>query len=57
MLTRNDLETFAGRLYDYCPYPAVKYKILTSILGLTPSDARVRELYPQFLKSALYSFS
>lgn len=51
MLTRSDLKTFAERLYDYCPYPAVKYKIVTSVLDLPPDDARVRELYPQFLKS------
>ncbi len=51
MLTRSDLHTFAERLYEVCPYPAVKYKIVTSILDLPPEDERVRELYPQFLKS------
>ena len=51
MLTRSDLHTFAERLYEICPYPAVKYKIVTSILSLPPEDERVREWYPQFLKS------
>ena len=50
-LTRSDLHTFAERLYDFCPYPAVKYKVLTQILDLPPEDDRVRAWYPQFLKS------
>ena len=51
MLTRSDLETYAERLYCYSPYPAVKYKIVTSIFDLPPENGLVRELYPQFLKS------
>lgn len=51
MLNKTVLKTFAERLYDFCPYPAVRYKILTSLLDLPQSDERVRELYPQFLAS------
>lgn len=51
MLTKRDFYTFAKRLYTFCPYPAVKYKILTSLFDLSSTDDRVRELYPQFLHS------
>ncbi len=51
MLTKQDFRTFAGRLYEFCPYPAVRYKILTSLLNLPATDEPVRELYPQFLHS------
>ncbi len=51
MLTRSDLRAFAERLYDVCPYPAVRYKILTSILDVPSDNERVRELFPKFLHS------
>ncbi|MGN1346297.1 MAG: hypothetical protein ACI4V1_05895, partial [Eubacteriales bacterium] len=50
-MTRSDLRTFAERLYDFCPYPAVRYKILTGLLDVPQTDERVGELYPQFLAS------
>ncbi len=50
-MNSSNLKTYALRLYDFCDYPAVRYKILTSLLDVPLTDQRVSELYPKFLYS------
>ncbi len=51
MLTKNDFIDTAMRLYEYCEYPAVRYKILYHMLDVPYGDARLSRLRPDFLKS------
>lgn len=46
-----DLSPYANALHEYCPYPAVRYNLLTRILGLPEQDARVSSLKKEFLTS------
>ena len=44
-------EEAALRLYDFCDYPAVRYKILFHLLGRPYYDKELSQLRPQFLSS------
>lgn len=46
-----DLTAYARSLYDFCPYPAVRYNILTRILDLSEDDSEVSSLKKEFLAS------
>ena len=50
-MTRNDFLKHAMALYDFCEYPAVRYKILFSLLDIPYEDERLTELRKEFLKS------
>lgn len=51
MLTKAEYQKYAMALYDFCDFPAVRYKILFSFLD-TPFDApKLAELRKDFLKS------
>lgn len=50
-MTRDELYKHAMALYDFCEYPAVRYKILFSILGLPYEDKALTALRSDFLKS------
>ena len=51
MLTRKELQNYALRLYDFCEYPAVRYKILFQLLDYPYEDERLSVLRSEFLKS------
>ena len=51
MLTRDDFNKVAMRLYDFCEYPAVRYKILFHLLDNSYDDQELTELRPAFLAS------
>ncbi|MCL2003621.1 MAG: hypothetical protein FWG72_06425 [Oscillospiraceae bacterium] len=51
MLTKDSFRKAALRLYDRCPYPAVRYKILFHFLDTPYEDDALCELRPQFLSS------
>jgi len=51
MLTREILNEAALRLYEYCEYPAVRYKILFHLLDAPYEDEKLTRLRPDFLKS------
>ena len=51
MLTRDDLRKAALQLYDFCEYPAVRYKILFHLLDTPYEDDKLTRLRPDFLKS------
>lgn len=48
---RDELKEAAMRLYDYCEYPAVRYKILFQILDTPYDDKQLTLLREDFLKS------
>jgi len=50
-MTKDDLYKHAMALYDYCKYPAVRYNILFTILGVPYEDAELTTLRKDFLKS------
>lgn len=50
-MTRDDFKSIAMRLYDFCEYPAVRYKILFSLLDVPYDDPELSSLRPQFLES------
>jgi hypothetical protein len=51
VLTRDDFNKVAMRLYDFCEYPAVRYKILFHLLDKSYDDQELTELRPAFLAS------
>ena len=51
MLTKDYLREAALRLYDYCQYPAVRYKILFHLFDTTYDNQDLINLRPAFLKS------
>jgi hypothetical protein len=51
MLTRTELSETAMRLYNYCEYPAVRYKILFTLLDKPYEDKKLQGLRPDFLGS------
>jgi hypothetical protein len=51
MTLENEFGEAAMRLYDYCEYPAVRYKILFSLLDTPYDDERLGDLRRDFLKS------
>lgn len=46
-----DLTPHADALYELCPYPAVRYNLLTRISDLSADDPRVTALKKEFLTS------
>lgn len=50
-MTKEELREHAMALYDFCEYPAVRYKLLFSILDTPYEDESLRGLREQFLKS------
>lgn len=51
MLTEEILKKHAMALYDFCEYPAVRYKILFSLLDVPYEDERLARLRGDFLHS------
>jgi len=51
VLTRKDFNKAALRLYDFCEYPAVRYKPLFHLLDKPYDDQKLTELRPAFLAS------
>ncbi|MHB1151135.1 MAG: hypothetical protein ACYCWE_02140 [Eubacteriales bacterium] len=51
MLTKNDFLKAVLRLYDFCEYPAVRYKILFHLLDKPYDDEELTRLRPTFLES------
>ena len=51
MLTKKEFNDAALRLYDYCEYPAVRYKILFHLLDKPYDDKELTALRPAFLSS------
>ena len=50
-MTKEQLHKHAMALYDFCEYPAVRYKLLFSILDTPYEDESLPALREQFLKS------
>lgn len=50
-MTKEELRKHAMALYDFCEYPAVRYKLLFSILDTPYEDESLRGLREEFLKS------
>jgi hypothetical protein len=51
MLSREEYHAIVMRLYAFCEYPAVRYKILYSLLNTPYEDQKLTELRTEFLKS------
>jgi hypothetical protein len=51
MPLRECFQAAAARLYDYCEYPAVRYKILFHFMDVPYDDAELTKLRPAFLSS------
>ncbi len=51
MLTKEQFERAAERLFDFCPYPAVRYKTLFRLLDRPYDDPDLVKLRPEFLTS------
>ena len=51
MLTRENFRKYARDFYDWCEYPAVKYKILLDFLDVDYNDESLTDLREEFLKS------
>ena len=51
MSLAEELRRHAMILYDFCPYPAVRYKILYRILDVPYDDPTLTALRPAFLAS------
>lgn len=51
MITRDEFRNIAMKLYDYCEYPAVRYKILFNLLDTPYEEKELCCLREQFLKS------
>ena len=47
----NEIRNTALRLYEYCEYPAVRYKVLFHLLDMPYESAELTALRPEFLKS------
>ena len=50
-MTKDELYQYAMTLYDFCDYPAVKYKILFSLLDTPYEDKKLSVLRKEFLQS------
>lgn len=50
-MNREELHKIALRLYDFCAYPAVRYKILFHLLDKPYDDGALTALRPAFLQS------
>lgn len=50
-MIREDFLKHAMALYEFCEYPAVRYKILFSLLDTPYEDERLTQLRKEFLKS------
>ncbi len=50
-MTKAEFKKHALALYDFCKYPAVRYKILFSLLDTPYDDASLAQLRSEFLKS------
>lgn len=50
-MTKNEFYKHAMALYDFCDYPAVRYKILFSLLDTPYADQSLIELRKDFLKN------
>ena len=50
-MTKEDFQKHAMALYEFCEYPAVRYKILFSLLDTPYEDNSLTELRKEFLKS------
>ena len=50
-MTRDEFIKHATALYDFCEYPAVRYKILFSLLDIPYEDEQLTALRKEFLKS------
>ena len=50
-MTKEELYKHAMALYDFCEYPAVKYKILYSLLDVPYDDVSLSALRKEFLES------
>ena len=50
-MTKDEFIKHVMALYDFCEYPAVRYKILFSLLDFPYGDERLTELRKEFLKS------
>lgn len=51
MLTREDFKKAALRLYEFCEYPAVRYKILFQLLDKPYEEEELAQLRPAFITS------
>ena len=51
MLTRENFRKYARNFYEWCEYPAVKYKVLLDFLDVDYNDSGLSELRGEFLKS------
>ena len=51
MITRENFTKYARNFYDWCEYPAVKYKILLDFLDIDYNDESLFEARENFLKS------
>ena len=51
MLSKEVFRETVMRLYDYCEYPAARYKILYRLLDTPYDDAELTRFRPDFLKS------
>ena len=50
-MTKEDFQKHAMALYEFCKYPAVRYKILFSLLDTPYDEESLTELRKEFLKS------
>ena len=50
-MTKEEFQKHAMALYEFCEYPAVRYKILFSLLDTPYDDSALTELRKEFLKS------
>lgn len=50
-MLKSVFEKAALRLYDFCEYPAVRYKIMSHLLDKPSNDDRITLLRPEFLSS------
>lgn len=51
MIIKSEFRKLVYRLYDFCPYPAVRYKILLSMLDTPYDDESLRLMRRDFMKS------
>ena len=51
MLTQNEFKEHAAALLDFCQYPAVKYKVMFSLLDTPYQDVALTAPRRDFFKS------
>ena len=51
MISKNDFNAAAFRLYDFCEYPAVRHKIESQLLDTPSHKDSFAQLHNEFLKS------